>query len=124
MKIQHELGSGQNVIRSYAPGRIVINQETYTASVIVTPESILADWRPRDFSDLTAVDFETIVALKPEVLLLGTGTRLRFPAPALMRPLMVARVGFEAMDTGAACRTYNVLMSEGRRVAAALLPIE
>jgi uncharacterized protein len=124
MKIQRELGTGQNVIRSYGPGRIAINQETFTASLIVTPERLVPDWRPREFAQLTAADFETIAALKPEVVLLGTGSRLRFPDPALTRALVIAQIGFEAMDTGAACRTYNVLMGEGRRVAAALLPID
>ncbi len=121
MKIQLERASGQNVIRSYGPGRVTVNQQIYTASLIVTPERVIADWRPRAFGDLTAADIETIAALEPEVVLLGTGSRLRFPAPALTRSLVAAAIGFEAMDTGAACRTYNVLMSEGRRVAAALL---
>lgn len=121
MKIQLERGLGQNVIRAYAPGRVTVNQDVYTASLIVTPERIVADWRPRAFADLTPADIEAIAALEPEVVLFGTGERLLFPPPALTRCLIAAAIGFEAMDTGAACRTYNVLMSEGRRVAAALL---
>ena len=124
MKIQRELAAGLNVIRSYEPARITVNQDAYTTSLIVTPERIVPDWRPREFTELTAADFEVIAALGPEVVLLGTGKRLRFPDPALTRALVTANIGIEVMDTGAACRTYNVLMSEGRRVAAALLPIE
>ena len=121
MKIQLEQAGPQNAIRAYAPGRITINQDTYTASLIVTPERIIPDWRPRAFGEITEADIAAIAALEPEVVLLGTGERLRFPPPALTRPLIEAAVGFEVMDTWAACRTYNVLMSEGRRVAAALL---
>jgi uncharacterized protein len=124
VKIARELGAGQNVIRSYAPGRVTVNEQTYATSILVTPEHIVSDWRPRDFSQLQRADFEAIAALNPEVVLLGTGARLQFPSPVLTRALMVARIGLEVMDTGAACRTYNVLMAEGRRVVAALLPIE
>ena len=121
MKIHLEGRTGGNVIRAYAPGQITVNQDVYTNSLVVTPDRIVADWGPRSVTDLTAVDFETIGALEPEVVLLGTGARLTFPAAELTRPLMIARIGFEVMDTGAACRTYNVLMNEGRRVVAALL---
>jgi uncharacterized protein len=120
VKIQLETAAG-NIIRSYAFGRITVNQETFTTSLIITPERIVADWRPEHFSDLIASDFDTICDLRPEVVLLGTGKHLLFPAPELIRPLVAAQIGFEVMDTGAACRTYNVLMGEGRRVAAALL---
>jgi uncharacterized protein len=121
MKVQLENTGAQNVIRAYVPGRVTINQEVYTASLIVTPERIVSDWPPGQFSELTAAHFDAIAALSPEVVLIGTGQQLQFPSPALTRALTNAQIGFEAMDTGAACRTYNVLMSEGRRVAAALL---
>ncbi|MFL6621583.1 MAG: Mth938-like domain-containing protein [Sulfurifustis sp.] len=124
MKIQLESGAGRNIIRSYTAGRITVNQEVFTGSLIVTPDRIIGDWRPQAFADLTAADFDTISRLNPEVVLLGTGARLQFPAPALTRVMVVANIGFEVMDTGAACRTYNVLMAEGRTVVAALLPIE
>lgn len=124
MKIHQETAAGQHVIRAYAPGRITVNQEDYSGSLIVTPQQIIADWRPRAFADLAAPDFEMLATLNPEVVLLGTGGRLQFPAPSLTRALIEANIGLEIMDTGAACRTYNVLVGEGRRVAAALLPIE
>jgi uncharacterized protein len=121
MKIQLEGVTSANRIRSYAPGRIAINQDIYTASLIVTPDRVVADWRPRSITELTVADIEVVRALQPEVVLLGTGTRLLFPDPTVIRGLVTAQIGFEAMDTGAACRTFNVLMSEGRRVAAALV---
>lgn len=124
MKIHLESGFGQNLIRAYAPGRITINEEVYTRSLVVTPQQIIAEWPPASFSDLQEAHFETIVALKPEVVILGTGARLQFPAPSLTRALVDARIGLEVMNTGAACRTYNILMSDDRRVVAALLMIE
>ena len=124
MKIHLESGVGQNLIRAYAPGRIIINKEVYTTSLIVTPGQVVAAWPPASFADLQAGHFEMLVALKPEVVILGTGARLRFPTPSFTRSLVEAGIGLEVMDTGAACRTYNFLMSDGRRVAAALLMIE
>ena len=124
MKIHLESGIGQNLIRAYAPGLFTINEEVYTTSLIVTPHQVVAQWPPAGFADLLAGHFELIPPLKPEVVILGTGARLRFPAPSLTRALVEAGIGLEVMDTGAACRTYNFLMSDGRRVAAALLMIE
>lgn len=124
MKIHLETGMGQNLIRAYAPGRIIINEEVYTTSLIVTPHQAVAAWPPAGFADLSAGHFAMIAPLQPEVVILGTGARLRFPAPSLTRSLVEAGIGLEVMDTGAACRTYNFLMSDGRRVAAALLMIE
>jgi uncharacterized protein len=121
MKITLESGGASNMIRAHAAGQVTVNQTVYTASLIVTPERIVADWRPQRFGDLAPDDFSQVVELNPEVVLIGTGARLQFPAPALTRPLVDAGIGFEVMDTGAACRTYNVLMGEGRRVVAALI---
>ena len=124
MKIHLESGVGQNLIRAYAPGRITINEEIYTSSLIVTPQQVITAWPPVRFADLLAGHFELIPPLQPEVVILGTGARLQFPAPKLTRSLVEAGIGIEVMDTGAACRTYNFLMSDGRRVVAALLMIE
>ncbi|MHB8535543.1 MAG: Mth938-like domain-containing protein [Sulfuricaulis sp.] len=124
MKIHLETGAGQFFIRAYAPGRVTINDEVYTHSLIVTPEQIIRDWPPNSPAELQAVHFEFIVSLRPEVFVLGTGARLQFPAARIIRPLVEAGIGIEVMDTGAACRTYNILMSDGRRVAAALMMIE
>lgn len=124
MKIQLEMGAGLNQIRAYAPGQVTINQTIYTRSLIVTPQRVIADWPPRTFAELDEAHFEVLAGLRPEVVILGTGARLRFPKPASLRALVEVNVGVEVMDTGAACRTYNILMGDGRRVAAALLMIE
>jgi uncharacterized protein len=124
MKIHLETGIGQNLIRAYAPGRITVNEEVYTRSLVVTPQQIIPEWPPETIANLLEEHFETIVMLKPEVVILGTGAKLVFPAASLTRALVNARIGLEVMDTGAACRTYNILMSDDRRVAAALLMIE
>jgi uncharacterized protein len=89
--------------------------------LIVTPTEIIADWGPDDFSKLAPDDLARAVALNPALVLLGTGTMLRFPATTVLQPLVRAQIGWEIMDTPAACRTYNILAQEGRRVACAVL---
>lgn len=123
MKIQLETGFGQNVIRAYEPGRVTVNQQVYTRSLIITPERV-DDWPPETFAALASAHFEALAALEAEVVIIGTGARQRFPDAELLAPLVRAGIGYEVMDTGAACRTYNILMSDGRRVVAALLMIE
>ena len=78
-------------------------------------------WRPQNYADLQAIDFETIAAFQPQVVIFGSGKKLRFPSPALTRSLITARIGMETMDQRAACRTFNVLSAEGRAVLLALL---
>jgi uncharacterized protein len=124
MKFELDSGVGRNSIRTYGPGRVIVGEAVYTASLIVTPDRLIPDWPPQRFDDLAAADIEALVALRPEVALLGTGRRLRFPPAAVLAALIEAGIGYEVMDTGAACRTFNVLAGEGRRVAAALLMIE
>jgi uncharacterized protein len=123
MKIQIETLSGLNVIRAYAPGELTVNEEVYRGSLIVTPQR-LESWAPQTFEELASAHFEPLVALGPEVVLIGTGRRLCFPPPDCLAPLIEAGIGYEIMDTGAACRTYNILVADGRRVVAALLMIE
>jgi len=89
----------------------------------VRPEGEILPWAPASFEALTAADFEALLAQRPELIVLGTGDRQRFPHPRLVAALTSERIGVEAMDTRAACRTYNILMSEGRKVLAALLPL-
>ena len=110
-----------HVVRGYAPGRLLIGEREFCRSVIVTAGSLIEDWRPQHIGELTAADLEPALALGPQVLLLGSGARQVFPPPELLARLYAARIGFEVMDTGAACRTYNVLVGEGRDVAAALI---
>jgi len=125
MKIQFDAGgTGQNFIHAYGPGQITINQQAHRRSLLVTPSRLITDWPPQSFSDLLERHFDQIRELNPEVVVLGTGARLQFPRTADTRALIQANIGLEVMDTGAACRTYNILMQDGRRVVAALLMIE
>lgn len=110
-----------HAIRGYGPEGVRVGERTLRASVIVSAERLVEDWRPGTVDDLVAEDFGPVLALQPEVVLLGTGARQRFPDHRVLAALHAARVGVEVMDTGAACRTYNVLLGEGRRVVAALL---
>lgn len=121
MKLHLNQDLSLNTITGYGADHVMINKQRHDGSMIVTPERIIDDWRGKDFDALSAADFEYLAGLDAEIVLLGTGARLRFPHPRLTQALMKAHIGLEAMDTGAACRTYNILMAEGRRVVAALL---
>jgi uncharacterized protein len=110
-----------HVVRGYAPGRLRIGEREFARSVIVSAATLIEDWRPQHIGELSSADLEPVLALAPQVLLLGSGARQVFPAPELLASLYAARIGFEIMDTAAACRTYNVLVGEGREVAAALM---
>jgi uncharacterized protein len=121
VKLQAESAEGVNLIRAFEPGRIVVNADTYVHSVIVPPSGMVQAWACQKMEDLTLADFEQLAQARPEVLILGSGKALRFPSPALLKPLMAARIGLETMDTAAACRTYNILVAEGRQVFAALI---
>lgn len=122
MKIQLDSSGHLNRIRQYGPAGITVNQTVHHGSIVILPDQV-TDWPPQRYADLAAAHFELIARLNPEVVLLGTGERLRFPPAAVTRALAETGIGLEVMDTGAACRTYNVLAGEGRRVAAALLLI-
>jgi uncharacterized protein len=110
-----------NVVQAYSAGRIKVGGSEYASSVILTPERIIPDWTPAVVADLTLAHLDEVLAVDPEIVLLGTGRRLRFPPPQLLGAMLGRGIGIECMDTAAACRTYNVLVHEGRRVAAALL---
>ena len=94
---------------------------TVTRSAIVMPGRLVIDWPPQNVEDLRPEHFAALLEAAPEVVLLGTGTNIRFPNPAYTAPLVEKGIGVEVMDTPAACRTYNILMTDGRDVAAALL---
>ena len=121
MKLHLNTAGYIHLVRSYQAGQVVVAEQRYRRSLLLSPQRIIPDWRPLNFAELTANDVLTIAELEPEVVLLGTGQRLRFPAAPITRPLVERAVGLEVMDTAAACRTYNILASEGRRVVAALL---
>lgn len=121
MKFQPDSLEGVNSIGRHEPGRIWVGATAYTHSVVVPWVGAVQDWQADGFEALGPAHFERLLALQPEVVLFGSGPRLRFPPPAWLRTLMAARVGVESMDTAAACRTYNVLVAEGRSAVAALL---
>lgn len=108
-------------IRGYAPGRITVNEWVIETSAIVTPGKLLRDWPPSHFEDLERAHMDSIIELTPEIVLLGTGQRQHFPSRDIMLSLLERGIGLEVMDTHSACRTYNILMPEGRRVVAALI---
>jgi len=121
MKFQPDAPEGGNVITRQESGRIWVGAVPHTHSVVVPWSGDILPWGAATPAELTAEHFERLVALRPEVVIFGSGPRLQFVPPALMRALMAARIGCETMDTPAACRTYNVLASERRKVLAALL---
>lgn len=110
-----------NVFTEHGAGYVRLGTVEYRDNIVVTPERVVSGWAGAGFDALTEADFAALVELKPEVVLLGTGARLRFPDPRLMRALTDAGIGVEVMDTPAACRTFNILAAEGRNVAAAVL---
>ncbi len=120
MKLHLDNPDSRNLVTGYGDDHVFISYRRHDTSLIVLPGEIVP-WSAHCFDALDIRDFEQILPLAPEVLLIGTGRRLRFPSPALLRPLMEAHIGYEVMDLPAACRTFNILMGEGRRVAAALL---
>jgi uncharacterized protein len=120
VKLHASAPSALNTITAYGDGYVMVNSQRFEANLIVLPEQILP-WDVAGFGALKDTDFQVFFDLKLEILLLGTGPKQRFPHPRLTQALAAKRVGVEAMDLQAACRTYNILMAEERRVAAALL---
>ena len=110
-----------HLIHSYEPGRVRIGERWLHGHLIVAPEHLIEDWRAAAPAGITLPDLEAALALEPEIVLLGTGATLVWPDEDLMGALAARRVGLEIMSTPAACRTYNVLVHERRRVVAALL---
>ena len=113
--------SEQNMFTGYGTGYVMVNRTRYEHNLIILPDRVIEDWQAMTFEQLTAEHFESLLPLQPEMVLFGTGAALRFPHPSLTKALIASKIGVEVMDTSAACRTYNILTEEGRRVAAALL---
>jgi uncharacterized protein len=121
MKLQLTRADGQNLFTGYGEGYVSINHERHERSIVVSPDAPVQGWAPQSFEALSAADLAPVLALEPEIVILGTGETWRLPPPAVTRVFVDARIGYEIMDTRAACRTYNILMAEGRRVVAAIL---
>jgi|SRR5450631_2228390 uncharacterized protein len=121
MRFNQDSGAAAQLIRAYGGGELRVGDEIYRETVIVSASAVLAQPELRDMNDLPGLDLSIIFALDPEVVLLGTGQRQIFPAASFRRRFADAGIGLEVMDTGAACRTFNVLANERRRVVAVLM---
>jgi uncharacterized protein len=121
VKLHLSHATGTNTFTAYGTGYVSVNGQRFERSLIVLPDRILADWAPESFDALAPAHLDALVGAAPEVVLLGTGARQQFPDVQVLRILHQQRIGVEVMDTSAACRTYNVLVTEGRNVAAALI---
>ena len=121
MKLHLTQAEGRHLITGYGAGWVQVNETRYHSSLILTADQLLAEWPVPDMGRLTEELMRPLIELRPEVMLLGTGARQRFPTAGLLRVLAQSGVGYEIMDTAAACRTFNILMAEGRQVAAALI---
>ncbi len=124
MKLYLDNNANTNTITGYGADHVMISRVRHEGNLLVTASRVVAGWAPHasaDLATLAADDLGQVVELGVEIVLIGTGSRQRFPSPALLRPLIEARIGFEFMDFAAACRTYNILVGEGRAVGLALL---
>lgn len=120
MKLHLTTAEKQNLITGYGDDFIAINQQRYLTNMIVMPDQILLDWSENTLQTLSTEHFDVLCQIKPEVVLLGTGVKHQFLHPKLYQTLTELNIPLECMTTAAACRTYNILMSEGRNIAAAL----
>lgn len=121
MKLHLAASPQTHFFTAIEPGQVKVDQQPYSQPLILMPEKIVENWTAHTFETLTESDFSTLAGLGCQIVLLGTGNRLRFPSGSLLRPIAEAGIGLEVMDLAAACRTYNILAEEGRSVAAALL---
>jgi uncharacterized protein len=121
MKLQVAATEGQNAFTAYGDGYVSVNAVRYTSNVLVLPDRVIPEWSPSTLATMTVADFALLAGLDADIIILGTGKVATFPAPALRRPFIEKQKGLEVMDIQAACRTYNVLISEGRKVAAGLI---
>ena len=121
MKLQSDPHSGANTITGYGDGYIEINKIPYSHAVLLSSDGEILEWAVKSFDELSPVDFTQMASLRPELIIIGTGKRQRFPKPELLKTLIEAKIGFEVMDSQAACRTYNILVGEGRQVLLALI---
>lgn len=121
MKLHLSSASGVHLITAYGDGYVEVDRRRYEASLILLPERVIADWPVPELAALTAQQLNGLAELRPEIVLLGTGRRHRFPPMDVFAELPRRGIGLEVMDSQAACRTYNILAADGRRVAAALI---
>jgi len=120
MKFHLNTAAG-NLFTGYGPGYVEINRQRHQSNLLVTADEVTPGWAPNGFDRLGREDFANLLGFQPEIVLLGTGDTIRFPHPRLTQDLTAARIGVDVMDVYAACRTFNVLTAEGRKVLAALI---
>lgn len=120
MKLLQDAAGAHHIVTGYGPDHVAIDKTEYRESLVVLPDALISPWAD-SIESLAPTDFAAIIEARPALVLLGTGPRQRYPDPAILRPLIEAGIGFEVMDLAAACRTYNILVGEGRRAAAALM---
>ncbi len=121
MKLHRDSTDGHYSFTGYGDDYVAINGKNHQGNLVLLPRRLIQDWTNATFDSLTQADFDFLAELKMEIMILGTGAKQRFPHPQLLQGLMRAGVGLEVMNTQAACRTYNILVAEGRSVGCALL---
>ena len=121
VKFHRDEAGGKNTFTGYGDGYVEVNKTRHGASLVVTGDRLVTDWPATAIGALAPDHIAAIAELRPEIVLIGTGARLEFPDRALLAPLYKAGIGVEVMDTFAACRTYNILLGEGRGVLAAVI---
>jgi uncharacterized protein len=121
VKIERDQPEGRNTFTGYGDGYVEVNAKRYHESIVVSADRIVTDWPAASVEALSADHMAAIVELKPELVVLGTGAKFQFPEAKILAPVYKAGIGVEVMDTPAACRTYNILLGEGRAVVAALI---
>lgn len=121
MKLQPDRIAGVNVITGYTAQDVQVGEQVWRRSLVLPWQGEVTAWPADRFAALDTAHFQVLADLQPELVLFGSGRTLRFPPPHWLRPLIERRIGLETMDTAAACRTYNLLAAEGRKVVAALL---
>jgi uncharacterized protein len=121
LKLHQDSSGALNTVTAYGDHYVDVNLVRHESSILLLPDTPVTDWPVSSFDALGAEHFDLLLQAAPEVVVFGSGARLRFPHPRLTAALTARRIGVETMDFMAACRTYNILMGEGRRVAAALL---
>ena len=121
MKLHLNISAGFNAVTGHGLGFVVVNQQRIETSLILMADKLITPWAVAGLAGLTLADFAPLIDLNPELVVFGAGQSFQFPDRRIMAAFLAACIGFETMDTPAACRTYNVLVGEGRNVAAALL---
>lgn len=111
------------LVRACTPGKIIINDQSYSSNLLLSPSLVLPDWQVDDPASIAAADFDDAVKMEPDLIIFGTGDKLVFPDTSVSAALLARGIGFEVMDTRAACRTYNLLAMDRRSVVAALLQL-